>query len=148
MALTEEQYIQLIITSIGGDTTTNLLATTLPTLWAAHESVEDLNARALLIKVDAIELLLGQNWKYVSFKALNGASVSASDIFDHLLKLRQIAIEQAERGADLSSVGGAVGQLEATAPIDPPLGLGSYPDANDRAYRGDPYRSRKLRGAR
>jgi NADH pyrophosphatase NudC (nudix superfamily) len=144
MALTEEQYIQLIITSIGGDTTSAVLATNLPIFWSARDGVEDLNARALLVKIDGIDLLLGQNWKYVSFKALDGASVSASDIFDHLLKLRQLAQEQADRGADIANAGGAIGELLTTAPISPPCG---YPfDANDGAYRGDAYRSRKRRG--
>lgn len=144
MALTEEQYIQLIITSIGGDTTGGLLAANLPIYWSARDGVDDLNARALLVKIDGIDLLLGQNWKYVSFKALDGASVTASDIFDHLLKLRQLAQDQADRGDDIAGAGGAVGDLLITAPISPPCG---YPfDANDRAYRGDAYRSRKRRG--
>jgi len=146
MAPTEADYIQLIIVTIGGDTEGGLLATNLPIFWSAHDSVDDLNARAALVKLDAIDLLLGQSWKKVSFKALDGASVSLSDLFDHLLRLRQLAQDAADRGDTITNAGGAIGELTTQAPIAPPWGAGTFPDANDRAYRGDAYRSRKRRG--
>lgn len=144
MALTEEQYIALIIAGIGGDTDDSVLATNLPLFWQARDSIDDLNARALLVKLDAIDLLLGQTWRKVSFKALDGASVNLSDMFKHLLDLRDAVQAAADRGDTLASVGGAVGELTTQAPVAPPF-VG-WPDANDRAYRGDPYRSRKRRG--
>lgn len=143
--MTEEEYIAQIITSIGGDTTDGMLATNLPIYWAARDSVADLNARALLVKRDGIDLLLGNTWRKVDFKALDGASVSLSDMFDHLLKLRSVVQDQIDRLADQAAAGGAVGELLTTAPIGPPTVFG--PDANSGAYRGSPYLSRKRRGA-
>lgn len=141
--MTEQEYIQLIITSIGGDTTSDLLATNLPIYWDLHAATSDDGVRAILVKVDGIRLLLGQNWKYVSFKALDGASVSASDIFDHLLKLLSLAQDELAQAQSVLSGGGALGQLTTTAPINPTC-IGQ-PDPNDRMYRGDPLR-RRLRG--
>jgi hypothetical protein len=57
--MTEDEYIQLIITSIGGDTTDALLAINLPTYWALHASLTSDAARAAAVKVDGIRLLLG-----------------------------------------------------------------------------------------
>src|SRR5262245_55663587 len=115
--MTEQDYIDLIITTIGGDTTDGLLAATLPTYWALHSAVADDAARALLVQRDTIMLLLGQSWRTVSFKALDGASVDASDIFDHLLELLKITQAAIDAGAADLSAAGAVGQLVHTAPV-------------------------------
>jgi len=137
--MTEEQYITLIIASIGGDTVDGLLATNLPIFWSLHSSSSDAS-RAIEVKIDGIRLLLGQAWRKVSFKALDGASVSLSDMFDHLLKLLELAqaeLATAQLGADGSV---AIGELTTTAPIgrDSPRGI----DPNSRALRGDPLRRR------
>lgn len=141
--MTEQAYIDLIITSIGGDTTGGLLATNLPIFWGLHVSTSDDSVRAIQVKIDAIRLLLGQNWKYVSFKALDGAVVSASDLFAHLKDLLDITLAELDRAQSVLSGGGALGQLTTTAPISPTC-VGQ-PDPNDRMYRGDPLR-RRLRG--
>lgn len=139
--MTEEEYIQLIITEIGGDTADGLLAANLPTYWAAHADLASDAARKAASKVDAIRLLLGQSWRKVSFKALNGASVSLSDMFEHLLKLLEIAQEeQALVAASSTGAGVAVGVLTKTAPIMPDTPRGLDPSA--RRYRGDPLRKR------
>lgn len=137
--MTEEEYITLIITSIGGDTEDGLLATNLPLFWATHADLATDAARAAAVKVDAIELLLGNTWRKVSFKALDGASVNLSDMFDHLVKLLDLA--QAAVGISSGAAGGvAVGTLTKTAPIMPDRA--GQPDPNARRYRGDPLRRR------
>lgn len=138
--MTEAEYIALIIASIGGDTLDGLLATNLPLYWAARASSASDAARAALVKIDGIDLLLGQTWRKVTFKALDGASVNLSDMFDHLLRLRSLAVEQAAGGGEMAAGAVAIGNLVATAPImpDTPRGV----DPNARSYRGDPLRRR------
>ncbi len=139
--MTEQEYIQLIITEIGGDTAESLLATNLPTYWAAHADLPSDAAKKAATKVDAIQLLIGQAWRKVSFKALDGASVNLSDMFEHLQRLLELAQqEQALVAAGAAGAGVSVGTLTKTAPImpDTPRGL----DANARRYRGDPLRRR------
>lgn len=137
--MTEEQYIALVIASIGGDTEDGLLAANLPLYWDLHSASSDAR-KAVEVKIDGIRLLLGQAWRKVSFKALDGASVQLSDMFDHLLKLLELTqdeLSQLQDGADGSA---AIGQLTTVAPIgaDSPRGL----NPNARQYRGDPLRRR------
>lgn len=137
--MTEAEYIALAIASIGGDTEDGLLATHMPTFWALHASSAD-SARGIEIKIDGVRFLLGQTWRKVSFKALDGASVQLSDMFEHLLQLLtlfQAELSQAQSGA----VGAAaIGQLTTTAPIGADTPRGASPNA--RAYKGDPLRRR------
>lgn len=138
--MTEEEWISLIITSIGGDTADLLLATNLPIFWDVHESITSDAARAAAVKVDGIRLLIGQSWRQVSFKALDGASVSLSDMFDHLLKLLEVAQQElAQAMTSASGSGMAIGTLTKTAPVVVSTG---QTDPNDRRYRGDPLRRR------
>jgi hypothetical protein len=138
--MTEAEYIALIITSIGGDTLDGLLATNLPLYWAAHASAASDVVRAALVKIDAIDLLLGQTWRKVTFKALDGASVNLSDMFDRLLKLRALAATQAAGGGEIAAGAVAIGDIATTAPIMPDTPRGANPNA--RSYRGDPLRRR------
>lgn len=137
--MTEEQYIALVIASIGGDTESGLLAANLPIFWTLHPSSSD-SVRAIEIKIDGIRMLLGQTWRKVSFKALDGASVNLSDMFDHLAKL--LTLSQAELAQMQSGAAGtaAIGQLTTNAPIMPDSPRGVNPNA--RSYRGDPLRRR------
>jgi hypothetical protein len=136
--MTKAEWIALIITEIGGDTSTNLLATNLPTYWDLHTSAADDAARALLTKMDGLRLLLGQTWRQVTFRALDGVSVNLSDMFDHLKELLSLAEAQAGAASGAGGGGIAVGSLTTTAPImsDHSGGI----DPNDRRYRGDPLR--------
>lgn len=137
--MTEEQWISLIIAEIGGDTTDLLLATNLPIYWDVHADAPSDPARALLTKINGIDLLLGQTWRQVDFKALDGASVNLSDVFDHLKALREIAMQQLTASSASAAGGGiAVGALTTTAPIMPDRACGT--DPNDRRFRGDPLR--------
>jgi len=138
--MTEEQYITLIIASIGGDTEDGLLAANLPSFWALHADLASDAARLAAVKVDAIQLLLGQTWRKVSFKALDGASVQLSDMFDHLIALLDLA--QAAAGVTGAGASGAaaIGQLTTVAPIGADSARGVNPNA--RQYKGDPLRRR------
>lgn len=137
--MTEQEWIDLVIASIGGDTSDDLLAAWLPIYWDAHSGAPSDAARAALVKVDGINLLLGSAWRKVDFKALDGSSVNLSDMFDHLTKLLDISTAQAAAlvGAGTSATGGAIalGSLTTTAPIMPARG---QLDPNHRRYRGDP----------
>lgn len=138
MTLSSDEYIALIIAQLGGDTTDELLATNLPSYWELRASYADLDTRALAVKIDAIDLLLGASWRKVSFKALNGASVDLSDMFDNLTRLRDLYVGQlASSGPD---AGVAVGTIEKTAPLMPPSG--GEIDPNAQRYRGDTRRWR------
>ncbi len=142
MPLTEEQYIALIIAAIGGDTEGGLLAAQLPTYWEEIRSnIDDLNARALFVKMDAIDLLLGQVARSVTFRTSSGSSVNLSDLFDHFRQLRADLLTQITSA--LPGAGGAVGELTTTAPIM--RDNAGQPDPNARVYRGDPLRRRGVR---
>lgn len=140
--MTEQEWIELIIAQIGGDTSDQLLATWLPVYWDVRAGAPSDAARAALVKVDGINLLLGNAWRSVDFKALDGATVNLSDMFDHLTQLLDIAKADAAAliGAGSSATGGAVaiGSLTTTAPIMPDRSDGRDPNA--RRYRGDPLR--------
>lgn len=139
--MTEEEWISLVIAQLGGDTADTLLATWLPVYWDAHSGAPSDAARAAMVKVDGINLLLGNAWRGVDFKALDGSSVSLSDMFEHLTELLGIAQAQAAAaiGGGTSATGGAVaiGSLTTTAPIMADTG---GIDPNARRYRGDPLR--------
>lgn len=141
--MTEQEYIDLIIASVGGDTADSLLATNLPIFWDAHDTIADLAIRAAAVKVDALRMLLAATARRVDFRALDGASVNLSDMFEHFLKLLRIAEEELANIQTLAAGGGLIGQLTTTAPImaDTPRGI----DPNARSYRGDPLRRRGQR---
>ena len=137
--MTEAEYIALAIASIGGDTEDGLLAANLPTFWALHASSTDA-ARGVEITIDGIRLLLGQAWRKVSFKALDGASVQLSDMFDHLVKLLELYQDELTNAQQGASGAAAIGQLTTVAPIGADSARGTNPNA--RSYRGDPLRRR------
>ena len=139
MALTEAQYKQQIILLVGDDSV-GTLAGAIDLLWSSHADVSNIGLVSLLTKRDAIDVMLAKVRNMVSFKALDGASVSASDMFDHLFKMRQMTdaqIEQAQSGQDGSV---AIGELTTTAPIGRDSARGIDPNA--RSLRGDPLRRR------
>jgi len=137
--VTEAEYIALAIASIGGDTEDGLLAANLPIFWDLHTSSSDA-ARGVEIKIDAIRMLLGQAWRKVSFKALDGASVQLSDMFDHLVKLLELYQDELTNAQHGASGATAIGQLTTVAPIGADSPRGTNPNA--RSYRGDPLRRR------
>lgn len=136
---TEAEYKQLIILQVGDDAA-GTLASNIDLLWSSHSDVANSALVALLTKRDAIDVMLAKVRTNVSFKALNGASVSASDMFDHLFQMRELVdaqIAQAQSGQDGAI---AIGDLVQTAPIMPDSARGANPNA--RQYRGDPLRRR------
>lgn len=139
MALTAEQHQQRIVLQVGDDAAMTL-ASSIDLLWAAHDSVADLALRALLTKRDAIGVMLGRVRGQVTFRAPDGSAVNLSDLTTQLramLAETEALIETAQSGASGTA---AIGDLTATAPIMPASG---EMDPNDRAYRGDPLRTRR-----
>lgn len=137
-AYTAEEWQARIVAEFGN---TNV-ATNITIYWAtAAQGYTDLTQIYLATKIYIIDqALIGAIGK-VDFRALNGASVSQSDMFDHLVRLRELWASQLAAAAAGAAGGAAVGLLQQTAPVMPPCQLG--PDANDRAYRGDTYRGRR-----
>ncbi len=134
MALTASEYQELLVDEFASDTITANIAR----YWAV--SAQDTDALTYLkTRVYILDLLLTGAAGKVSFKALDGASVSMSDYFDHLRALRETAAGELA-AASSGSVDAAIGTIEKTAPIERPNAL--WPDANDRRYRGDSYRRR------
>ena len=139
MPLNQGNYTTLIILSVG-DNAAGTLAANIDLLWAAHEDVTDLALRALFVKLDAIDLMLGDVRRQVDTSGLDGASVKLDQLSKHLLDMRtqtELAIGQAMAGA---GGGIAVGALTRSAPIM--RDSASQPDPNSRIYRGDPLKRR------
>lgn len=139
MALTDAQYQQLIVAEVGDDAQSTL-ASTVPVYWVRYSGIADLEARFLYAKLAAIDLMLGRVRGQVTIRDGDGASVDLNKLFDHLTTMRETVQTQIEGASQAGSASSAAGDLTTTAPIMPPAG--SRIDANDRAYRGDPYRRR------
>lgn len=137
MSLTEQQYKDLIVLRVGDDAS-GTLATNIDLLWSGRDTTSDLSVRALQVTVDAIDLLLGQVRKQVTFRGPDGSGVNLSDLFDHLTAMRATTLEQLASAAPGGGV--AVGLLTQTAPIL--RDRAGQSDPNGRSLRGDPLRRR------
>lgn len=134
MALTAEEYQQLLVDEFASDTVT----ANITRYWAV--SAQDTDALTYLkTRLYIIDALLTGAAGKVSFKALDGASVSMSDYFDHLRTLRELAAAELA-AASSGGVDMVATTITKTAPIERPDAR--WPDANDRQYRGDTYRRR------
>lgn len=134
MALTDQQYQDLIVAQVGDDAS-GTLAAQIAVLWAQYAG-EPEPLRYLYAKRGAIEVMQAVARKLASFKALDGASVDLGQLFRHLEAMyRQVQEQIAE--AEQTGVVPQLDQLTVTAPIDAPNAL--WPDANDPLYRGQPY---------
>lgn len=134
MALTAAEYQDLIVAELGGDAT---VSAQIGTLWSETDDAATLREHYLRAKIKAIRLLMGSARLQVTFRALNGASVNLSDLFKNLREMLEDA--EAELRADTAAQGGyESGEITKAAPVEQPDD--SPVDANDRAYRGDPYR--------
>lgn len=144
--LTEQEYQDLIVAEVGDDAASTL-ASTVGVYWRRYDGYTDLETRYLQVKLAAIDLMLGRVRKQVDFRDPAGISASAHQLFTHLTQMRDIVQDQIDSGAGVASsgaaAGGGIGLLTKTAPQMPPAG--SLLDANDTAYRGDPYRPRRVR---
>ena len=129
--LTEDQYRALIVAELGN---LQIVKTNINTYWQLAADAATLNERYLRAKRAALDLVLGLAASQVSFKALDGASVSLSDMFDHWMALRELIQGQLDVGAAQAQGGGLVGEMTKTAPIMAPPGA---PNPNAQAYRGD-----------
>jgi len=138
MTLSDEQYQDLIIAFVGGDTEDGLLALNVPILWELRGTIADAAIRMLYVKIDAIDMLLGQAARQVTFRTSSGSSVALSDLFDHFKELRAACLSQI--GGSAAGGGVAIGTLTKTAPLMPPA-TGEL-DPNAQRYRGDTRRWR------
>jgi len=137
MSLTEQQYQDLIVLRVGDDAS-GTLASTISLLWSARDTIADLNTRALQVTIDAIDLMLGQVRRQVTFRGPDGSSVNLSDLFDHLTQMRAQTVGQLASAAPDGGV--AIGTLTQTAPIL--RDRAGQADPNSRRLRGDPLRRR------
>lgn len=136
IALTAAEYQALLVAMFGNQTVTDNILT----YWQAAGqpySDDDPGLIYLATRLYVLDLALAGAIGKVDFRALNGASVSQSQEFDHLMALHKLWSDELAAGVQ-SSAGARVSQIAKTAPIEPPYT--TMPDANDRAYRGDPYR--------
>lgn len=130
--MTAEEYQQLLIDEFQNATVTANMSRYWAFAAGATDAMTYLRTRLYIFDL-ALTGAVGK----VSFKALDGSSVEQSDYFDHLLRLRELAAAELQAAAnDAGGIG--VSTILKTAPIEPPCGF--QPDANDRAFRGDPYR--------
>lgn len=139
MPLTQDQYSDLIIAQVG-DTSDGLLAQRIALLWTMRDAVSDLDSRALYVKLDAIDLVIGHVRSQVTIRAADGSSADLNKLFDHLMAMRQSVGDQIEAAQAGLGGGIAVGTLTTTAPIS--RDNTDQPDPNDRVYRGDPLKRR------
>ena len=142
MALSEDQYQQLIIAEVG-DNAQGTLASTVPIYWARYDAIADLETRYLYAKLASVDLMLGTVRGQVTIRDGDGASVDLNKLFDHLTTMREQVADLIAITIQTGSAGGATGDLTKTAPVMPPAG--SLVDANDPDYRGNPYQRRRWR---
>jgi hypothetical protein len=98
--------------------------------------------RYLYVWRSAIDTLMGEERRKVTYSSSGDLSVSQSDLMRNLqimLDAVNARIASVEKKTASHRSGGAYGQLATTAPITPD----QPPDANDRGYRGDPYIRRR-----
>lgn len=141
--LTEQEYRDLIVAEVGDDAQSTLRST-IGVYWRRYDAYADLETRYLHAKLAAVDLMIGRVRSRVTIRDGDGASVDLNKLFDHLTTMRETVEAQIARGIGAGSAaasGGAIGLLTKTAPQMPPAG--SLLDANDTAYRGDPYRPRR-----
>lgn len=135
MALSEQQYQDLIIVEVGDDAA-GTLATVVPLYWERRSAYTDLEARYRYAKRDALDAMLGRVRGQVKIVGVGGASIDAHQLFTHLQDMRTQLQAEIDMLETSGGSGGAVGDLTTTAPSSPPTGM---TDANHPAYRGDPY---------
>lgn len=138
MALTQQQYQDLIIVEVGDDAA-GTLVTVVPLYWERYAALGD-EARYRATKLAAIDAMLGRVRGQVKIVGVGGASVDAHQLTTHLQDMRALVLAAIADAESSGAAGGAVGDLTTTAPVTAPSGL---PDASSRAYRGDPYYRRR-----
>jgi hypothetical protein len=141
MTLTDEQYQQMIIAEVGDDAQ-HTLESAVPLYWDRRSGIADLELRYLIVKRDAIVLMLGRLRGSVDLTS-GGDSAKMSQAFDHLLSMLAEVDDQIAQASGSAGAAAAAGELTQTAPIMPPFG--SLVDANSAAYRGSPYQARRRR---
>jgi hypothetical protein len=138
--MTEAEYIALIITEIG-DNVAGTLATNVPIYWSMRSAYADLALRYLIVKRDAIILMIGTLRKAVDVTS-DGDTVKLSQQITNLRTLLELLDGELAGASSSSGASAAAGELTKAAPIMPPTG---YNDSNAAVYRGSVYASRRRR---
>lgn len=146
--LTEQQYQDLILKEVGDDGT---VSDSIVVLWNKRGawSGNGIYYQYLLVKADAIRMLMGNVWADVSTRMPSRAEFLLREKFANLKAMLEMVLEEiAQFGGALTIIDGdlsfadmAVGEMEATAPIE---GIVGFPDPNDTQYLGDPTRMQEL----
>jgi hypothetical protein len=137
MPLSEIEYKALILRRVGVELPE---PTDLDLIWKRHDDKKPRELRYNYALLEAIELLLGDNWQLFSASE-DGQRGELSQKFEHLVKLAERAekeierLQKARRAASMS-----VSRLTTKAPVDTPA---SMPDANSIDYSGSAYSLRR-----
>lgn len=141
--LSDEEYKTLIVGQVNdaGGTVVDMI----DTLWNLHLSQPQPYLRYLYTWRSAIDWLMGEERRRVSYQSSGDLSVTQSQLMTNLETMMRSVRERIVEAVKSRSAlrGGAHGLLRTTAPINPPITGGI--DANDRQYRGDPYYRSKRR---
>jgi len=130
----------LLVTMLGDVPTTaypsGILQGTIASLWALHSDALNAAVKFLLVKRDAVDLLIGTIRLDVTFRA-DTLTVNLRDKLKALLAMRPTDADLMRAYKVSQGSGYASGTLKNTTPSVPPY---VYPDANDPRYAGTPYR--------
>ena len=141
MALSDADQQTLILAQVGDDDS-GTVARLLPILWSETDDAPTPRQRRERTKLLAIDVLLGAVRGRVSFRTADGTQVSEAELTANLQAMKGEARAELERLqlSEITDAGGgyASGELAQTAPTAKPSDRTF--DANDAAYRGDPYR--------
>lgn len=137
MPLTADAYKAQIVDEVG-DTASGHIAANVSTYWTMYDHVTSLHLRYLYAKRKAIDVLLGKVREQVDMTGVEGVRAALDQKSKHLLAMRE-TVEADIKATTMQGAGQpTIGTLTQTAPVMPPVTGGI--DANDRRYRGDPYR--------
>lgn len=128
---------QTLILALVGDDDQGTVAAVLPILWKQTAGATSDDQRRLQTQLLAVDVLLARVRGRVSFRTADGTQVTEAQLTENLQTMRRNVLDDLARLQQVES-GPVIGDLSTTAPVEPPDG--SFVDANDRAYRGDPYR--------
>ena len=143
MTLSAQDYRDLILVEVGDDGT---VAPYIDTLWEKQEAAEGNGSyfHYLVVKADAIRMLMGAVWADVSTRMPSRAEFLLREKFANLKALLESVMLEISGGAGSAysaliyvEADLQVGEMEATAPI---MGIEGFPDPNDTLYLGDPTR--------
>jgi hypothetical protein len=143
---TGDPLVDLIPVEIGDPNGT--IEANLQALYDAYADKSEVpRLRYQYVKRHAINLLLGPQWAKVSYEQVGYLRESLSDAARALFEMRKGAQDEIDKAEDTAARTAVPisGDLITQAPESAPSGWPGL-DANDPAFRGNPYRRGRLRG--